>query len=405
MPEGPKTKLFGDQPNPEEGGSTPQRHALPGQQAANAAPEATGSSVTDHAGDIDYNPNRFRGIIPLTIALILVIAGGTFAWNTLGLSIPSFSSSGGDYEGTGDTETVEVTVDQGDAGSVIGEKLVAAGVTKSTSKFVEAMATDPKANIQPGTYKLRKRQSAMSAFEALLDSKNRTGGVTIPEGLWQSEIFAKLAKDTGHSVSEYEAISADDLGLPKTMDGKLEGWLFPATYDFTKKTTPKKQLQTMVKMTRQQLASLNVNADQFQTVLTKASIVQAEAPAGADDKKVARVIENRLKGTETDGKLQMDSSIHYIIHKRGTVTTTNEERANPSPYNTYLHKGLPPTPYNSPGLSAIKAAINPTPGPWLYFVTVNQQTGETLFASTYAEQQKNEQKFRDWCKANPGKGC
>ena len=413
MPEGPKSKIFGDESHPErpDVDGSGQRHALPGTGAAASSrahrDERGGDEPVAPAAheDIDYNPNRFRGIVPLTLALVLVVVGGVFAWNTLGLSLPSFSSSGGDYEGSGSDETGEVTIEKGDAGSTIGEKLVAAGITKSTSKFVEAMAADPKANIQPGTYRLKKKQSAMSALEALQNEKNRMGGVTIPEGLWQSEIFARLAKATNHSVKEYEAVSASELGLPKSMNGKLEGWLYPSTYDFTNKTTPKEQLQTMVKTTKEQLQSLNVNADQFQTVLTKASIVQAESPAGADMGKVARVVENRMKGSETQGKLQMDSSVHYVIHKRGTVTTTDAERNNPSPYNTYVHKGLPPTPYNSPGLDAIKAAVKPTPGPWYYFVTVNQQTGETLFATTYAEQQKNEQKFREWCKQNPSKGC
>lgn len=353
--------------------------------------------------DVDYNPNKRRGMVPLVLALVLVLAGGTFAWRTLGLSLPSFSSQGGDYEGRGENETVEVKINKGDAGSTIGSTLVSAGVTKSTSAFVEAMATTPDVNLTPGTYKLRKKQSAESALAALQDPKNRVGGgIVIQEGLWQTEIFAKLSKGTGHPVSEYEKVTANELGLPSTMNGKLEGWLFPSTYDFDKSMSAKQQLQTMVKNTKDQLNSLQVNADQQQEVLTKASIVQAESPSGADDGKVARVIENRLK----DGMpLQMDSSVHYIIHKRGTVTTETKDRESDNPYNLYKHSGLPPTPYNSPGVAAIKAASNPTPGPWKYFVTVNQATGETLFAETYDEQLKNEKKFHEWCKNNPGKGC
>ena len=416
MPNGPKSRLFGDEPDPErsgESGGPTLRHALPKLQEKTFASrrerrtreEALREAERRRASgetDIDYNPNKTRGIIPLTLALILVIVGGVFAWNTLDLGLPSFSSSGGDYEGSGIDETAEVTIEPGDAGSVIGSKLVAAGITKSTSAFVDAMAADPKANVVPGTYKLKKQQSAASALTALLDAKNRQGGVTIPEGLWQSEIFQKLSKATGHPVSEYEKVTANELGLPKTMNGKLEGWLFPSTYDFTKKMSAKEQLQAMVKTTREKMAALNVNADKYQEILTKASIVQAESPAGADDGKVARVIENRLKDGEALG---MDSSVHYVTHQRGTATTSDKDRQNPSPYNLYKHKGLPPTPYNSPGLDAIKAAVNPTPGPWKYFVTVNLSTGETVFATTFAEHQKNVQKFQQWCQQNPGKGC
>ncbi|MEB4878186.1 endolytic transglycosylase MltG, partial [Pseudomonas aeruginosa] len=95
-------------------------------------------------------------------------------------------------------------------------------------------------------YKLRKKQSADSALSALQDPKNRVGGgIVIQEGLWQSEIFAKLSKGTGHPVSEYEAVTPAQLGLPSTMNGKLEGWLFPSTYDFDKSMSAKQQLQTM----------------------------------------------------------------------------------------------------------------------------------------------------------------
>lgn len=353
--------------------------------------------------NVDYNPNRKRGLLPLIIALVLVVVGGTFAWNTLGLSLPSFSSGGGDYAGAGDNETADVKISKGDAGSTIGSALVAAGVTKSTSAFVQAMAAEPDANLVPGIYRLKKHQSAQSALTALLDPKNRVGGgVVIQEGLWQSEIFAKLSKATGHPVSEYEKVTPAELGLPATMKGKLEGWLFPSTYDFDKTMSARQQLQAMVKNLREQIAPLNVPADKVQTVLEKASIVQAESPNAANDGKVARVIDNRLS---SGMKLQMDSSVHYVIHKRGTVTTTDADRRNPSPYNSYAHAGLPPTPYNSPGLDAIKAAANPTPGTWKYFVAVDLSTGETLFADTYEQQLENEKKFHAWCKANPGHGC
>ena len=353
--------------------------------------------------DVEYNPNKRRGMLTLVMALALVLAAGTFAWRTLGLSLPSFSSQGGDYEGAGEAATTEVTINKGDAGSTIGSALVSAGVTKSTSAFVEAMSATPDVNLTPGTYRLRTKQSADSALKALLDPKNRVGGgVVIQEGLWQKEIFAKLAKGTGRQVSEYEKITANELGLPSSMNGKLDGWLFPSTYDFDKKMSAKQQLRAMVDNTRQQLASANVQADQFQEVLTKASIVQAESPNSADDGKVARVIENRLAKGQ---KLEMDSSVHYVLQKRGTAQTLPSERANPSPYNSYQHTGLPPTPYNSPGLAAIKAAANPTPGPWLYFVAVNLATGETRFAQTYEEHKKNVALLNTWCDQNPKYGC
>ncbi|HLS46033.1 MAG TPA: endolytic transglycosylase MltG, partial [Ornithinicoccus sp.] len=77
------------------------------------------------------------------------------------------------------------------------------------------------------------------------------------------------------------------------------------------------------------------------------------------------------------------------------------QRQNDSPYNTYVHEGLPPGPINSPGEAAIRAAMEPAPGDWLYFVTVNPSTGETKFAETWEEHQVNVGEFQDWCADNP----
>lgn len=137
----------------------------------------------------------------------------------------------------------------------------------------------------------------------------------------------------------------------------------------------------------------------MQKVITIASIVEAEARLPQDRPKVAAVIENRLR---IGMALQMDSTVAYGVGKRA-LTTTDAERANDNPYNTYLHPGLPAGPINNPGAAAVQAALTPAPGDWLYFVTVNPTTGETRFAAGHAEHQKNVAAFQQWCQANPGK--
>jgi UPF0755 protein len=99
--------------------------------------------------------------------------------------------------------------------------------------------------------------------------------------------------------------------------------------------------------------------------------------------------------------LGFDSTVNYIFKKRG-VPTQDMLDSN-SPYNTRRFPGLPPGPIASPGEKALQAAASPAPGDWLYFVTVNLATGETKFASTYEEHQRNVQEFQDWCAANKGK--
>jgi UPF0755 protein len=113
--------------------------------------------------------------------------------------------------------------------------------------------------------------------------------------------------------------------------------------------------------------------------------------------KVARVLNNRLA---TSMPLQLDTTVNYATGKTG-LTTSDEDRANPSPYNTYVHPGLPPGPISNPGEEALKAVLSPTPGPWLFFVVVNPDTGETRFAVTPQEHEQNVKLFQAWLRAHP----
>jgi UPF0755 protein len=114
--------------------------------------------------------------------------------------------------------------------------------------------------------------------------------------------------------------------------------------------------------------------------------------------KVARVLDNRIA---IGMNLQLDTTVNYANGKSG-LTTTAQDRANPSPYNTYLHPGLPPGPIGNPGEDAIKAVQNPTPGDWLFFVVVDPDTGDTRFATTAEEHAQNVALFQQWLRAHPG---
>ncbi|WP_197512511.1 endolytic transglycosylase MltG [Tessaracoccus coleopterorum] len=133
--------------------------------------------------------------------------------------------------------------------------------------------------------------------------------------------------------------------------------------------------------------------------MTTASIIASEVTKPEDQPMVASVIYNRLA---QGMMLEMDSTVHYAVGKSGKVTTTAEDRADPSPYNTYMHKGLPPGPISNPGRTALAAALNPADSDALFFVTVNPETGDTRFAATLEEHNANVALFRQWCSANPG---
>jgi UPF0755 protein len=142
---------------------------------------------------------------------------------------------------------------------------------------------------------------------------------------------------------------------------------------------------------------LQIPEDQRLLVLTKASIVQAEAGSVEDMGKVATVINNRL----ADGMpLQLDTTVNYANGKAG-ITTTPQDRQNPSPYNTYLHPGLTPGPISNPGEEALRAVLHPTPGDWRYFVVVDPETGDTRFAVTGQEHQQNVALFQQWLRDHP----
>jgi UPF0755 protein len=338
----------------------------------------------------------------LVVALAIVAAAAFAAYTALRPVVDGLLESN-DYAGPG-TGAVQVVVNDGDTGRTIGSTLQKADVVKSSNAFLDAAATDNRsAAIQPGTYTLKKQMSAKAALAVLVDPNNRTvPRVTIREGLWKDEVFAALSKGTGIPVAQYTAAAKQParLGLPASARGNLEGYLFPSTYEFPAKSTAAEQLKVMVAKTVQELQKAGVREAAFARTLVVASIVEGEVSGRADRGKVARVIENRLRttGPPTYGLLQMDSTVHFAVHKRGRAGTSDADRNSASPYNTYKKQGLPPGPINSPGAASIEAAAKPTPGGWLYFVTVDPGTGATKFATTQAEHDRNVQEFQAWCR-------
>jgi UPF0755 protein len=340
-------------------------------------------------------------MIVLLVALGLVVGTGAVAISALWPLVTSLTASN-DYTGGG-SGAVSIVVHGGDASRTIGAALEKAGVVKTVRAFNDAASVNPQSgSIQPGIYSLHSKMSAQSALAMLLNPVNRTvPQVTIREGLWTSEIISALAAATGRPPADYTAAlkNPELLGLPAQAKGNTEGYLFPSTYEFEADFTAAEQLQTMVAKSLEELRKLGVTPDKTQRVLTVASIVEAEARARADRPKVARVIENRLAKAMP---LQMDSTVHFISDRRGKAGTTKAERLSASPYNTYRVAGLPPGPIDSPGLSAMQAAVHPTPGGWMYFVTIDPATGLTRFSADVAGHEANVKVFLRWCSKHPG---
>jgi peptidoglycan lytic transglycosylase G len=342
-----------------------------------------------------------RRLLVLLVALALI---GAAAFAAVTVLRPVFSGFGGDtdYPGPG-TSQVQVTVNPGDTGRAIAQTLFTAGVVKTAKAFTDAAANNPaSAGIQPGEYTLKKEMKASDAVTLLVNPANRTVPmVTIPEGRWKSEVFAILSKASGKPVADYEAAAKDAtaLGLPPAANGNVEGYLFPSTYEFAKDSSPVQQLRQMVQKTVTTLSAEGVSPDDMEKTVITASILEAEGRTTEDRMKQARVILNRIaKGMN----LQIDSTVNYGVQKRA-IATTDAERADKNPYNTYANPGLPVGPIGNPSASSIEAAQHPADGPWLFWVTVNPSTGETKFAQTQEEHDAYVKEFQAWCQANQGK--
>ncbi|HEX5968774.1 MAG TPA: endolytic transglycosylase MltG [Intrasporangium sp.] len=345
-------------------------------------------------------PSVLRRLAVIVLALAIVAGGVGIAYTYLRPVVVGFFEPN-DYPGPG-SGSVRVTVAQGAGGSAIATVLADQDVVKTTKAFIEAASDDPKsAGIQPGVYEMRTQMKATDALAILVDPANRiVTRVVVPEGKWAKEVYPILSAATGIPVADYAKAAKDGaaLGLPPSAKGNVEGYLFPASYEFEPDTTAADHLRKMVTESTTRLEALGVTPDQMERTMIVASLVEAEARFAEDRPKVARVVENRLA---QDMQLQFDSTVNYATGKHG-ITTTDADRASKSPYNTYQVKGLPPGPIGNPGESAIQAAAQPAQGPWLYFVTVDPAKGTTKFAVTWQEHEANVAEFQAWCQANKG---
>ena len=304
-----------------------------------------------------------------------------------------------DYVGAG-TGKVQVKIPEGATGRTIAELLTTAGVVKTEVAYLDASKRDARSlSVQPGTYAMKKQMSATAALGVLLDPNSRLVlSVTIPEGTRAKDVITLMANHLEMSKAALtKASTSGKIGLPAAAKGKPEGFLFPATYDFQPDVTPTQALAAMVKRGNEAFAKLDISNTEMRTVVIKASIIQAEVGQEKYMGKVSRVLDNRIK---IHMALGLDTTVSYATQKFN-VTTTAADRQSKSGYNTYVNKGLPIGPISNPGEAALKAALHPTAGPWLYFVTTNPTTGETKFATDYKGHQANVAEFQAWLRAHP----
>ena len=353
--------------------------------------------------------------------LIVVIVGAVFLGSKLWHSL---FGGGNDYSGDGLNDVV-IQIHDGDSTTAIGQTLEDHKVVATVKAFVEAAAGNSAiTSIQPGFYKVRTEIPASNAVARLADSQDRVGKLVIPEGRQLDDIrdvktnavtdgvFSLISRATcvnldgdRHCVSVDNLRKAAGTAEPSALSvpnwamnavsalgndhRRLEGLIAPGTWNIDPSASPQDILSTLIGTSAAQYAqgglldtAKSMNMSPYQ-ILTVGSLVQRESKPD-DFAKVGRVIYNRL---HENRKLEFDSTVNYPMD-RIEVATTDADRGQNTPWNTYLRPGLPATPICSPGQPALAAAEQPAPGDWLYFVTIDMQ-GTTLFTRNYEQHLAN----------------
>lgn len=295
--------------------------------------------------------------------------------------------------------TATVEIDSGDSVGDVASKLKKAGLIESKLLFsIVGPILHADRYIQPGVYELTTDMD----YNCLIKSMQPTGGVaatvtvTIPEGYSVAQIIQLLADNNvssvedleeaakNHVFTDYAFIDNDNLGSIS----RLEGYLFPDTYEFFAKENAASALNRLLAnfqsriLDDETLSQLIVNSSySLKDIINIASLIEKETD-GTDRRTISSVIHNRLEnGGETAYLLQIDAALVYAA---GREITQDDYESLKSPYNLYLNKGLPPTPIANPGKASIEAALQPESTNY-YFYVLNPATQRHIFSRTLAE--------------------
>jgi UPF0755 protein len=284
----------------------------------------------------------------------------------------------------------------------VASALKEAGIISSASLF-KAIAGLSGAwrDFRPGTFVLKEGMSVMDALRTLSFKGPEEISVTIPEGYGLREIAERLseAKVIGSPADLY-AVTGEPGKATRIADGlvkdypflaskpedvSLEGYMFPDTYRFFAQADSTSVVRRFLDNYKDKASGLSPIPDHRD--LTVASLVEAEVRDSADRAKVAYLISRRLF---LGMPLQFDSTVNYVTGKSDPAITFADRDVR-SPWNTYANKGLPPGPIMNPGISSLKAALAPTPNPYLYFLTTPE--GAVIYSKTLEEHNAAKAKY------------
>ncbi|HXK34009.1 MAG TPA: endolytic transglycosylase MltG [Dehalococcoidia bacterium] len=303
-------------------------------------------------------------------------------------------------------EPVLVTVDEGQSAESIGQELADAGVIRSGRLFeVLVGLRGVSGALEAGEYEFRQGMATLTVVERIASGRTASNRVVIPEGRRAEEV-ARILADAGVVTADafMAALAKSQYRqafLSQVPGDSLEGFLFPAAYEFSRQTSPQEAVDTLLRGFDENVAStLQVEGQPLSLyeVVTLASIVEREAVVPEERPIIASVFLNRL---QAGIPLQADPTVQYAIAadpanveqfgywKQGL---TLEDLQFDSPYNTYVYPGLPPGPICNPGLSSIEAVVRPASTAFLYFVA--RDDGTHVFAETLEEHLANVERYQ-----------
>ena len=351
----------------------------------------------------DTEPRDFREIAPMMRVVLIAVVCFSLFLGAIGLwYLHKVNPSGGSNIG------ISFTVNDGDSVSSVSSRLESKGLITSAGVFRWYVGRKGGIELTPGYYTIKPRDHMGNIMKVLSTPPSATFvKVTFPEGFTVSQMAKRLAEKTLRLNADLFNVAAQDPAISAAYrpagQTSLEGLLFPDTYqisgDESEGQVVTRMVQLMERVARQEGLDESqdlVGFSPYKTLII-ASMIEREAKTEADRAKIARVIYNRL---QLGMKLQIDATLYYAAPEGSTFTQAKELD---SPYNTYLYKGLPPTPIANPGRASIAAALHPAQDPlqndpickgvakpcrYLFYVLSNKD-GSHAFAATLAQHEAN----------------
>ncbi len=284
-------------------------------------------------------------------------------------------------------------IERGSSASLIARKLKKENIIEKKWPFLAAYRLFyPKEKLIAGEYEFNPPISVKEVLKKILRGDIILHPVTIPEGLTIAEMADLLSRK--YSFNEEKILRlAKNTQLISSLDAKaqdLEGYLFPETYHIPKNTSEAELIEIMVNQFRKTFTPqwkerAKEMEMEIRDIVTLASLIEEEASVPEEKPLISSVFHNRLN---LGMKLDCDPTIIYALKKKNEYhgRLRNKDLKLNSPYNTYLHNGLPPGPISNPGLESLKAALYPSKTDYLYFVSKNDGTHK--FSSTFKEHQR-----------------